>query len=157
MAAPTPHLLVTQLFSRKDDDGRPVYSPEQVSHAVVFVLMAGASPGLTLPPAAEEYLGRLGAQLGLRPDADGTRVATVMAQYFASHPLHPALRLELTQAAGLVTHGWADLARGLARALSDDKPPAWLPTMAPPRARVGAGPLARDALKKSAPSRKKKQ
>lgn len=140
---------LSQLLDRKDERGRPWYTPEQVTHGVVFILLAGASPGLELPPAAQEYLGRLAAQLGVRPGAKPEQWAQTMADYFAANPLHPALRMELNGLAAQQPDGWVLLARAVAQRLTGEDPPPWLPTMKPAAPRVGAGPLAQNALKKN--------
>lgn len=113
------------VLDRKNDDGSPRYSDEEVLHFLPLVFLSvapSAAQRAALPDAVVGLLGLFADKAGIDPDGPPDEVARALERYYEAHPVNPELlqafqsfvREELLSAGGGEPHPFASFVEGAA-------------------------------------------
>jgi hypothetical protein len=137
-------------LSRSGPDGQPVHAPEEQRRLVplLFFEAGPAAAPLAADPAILPVLQAFCAEVGISSTTSPEEAVALVRRHFEERPLPPALLQELEAILAEVRDEQSATAiEGAARFLGLEVPTVPLAGRERPAGAIGAGPLARFALK----------
>jgi len=89
-------LKLSELIARKDANGKPIYTLEQIKDAFAVLLMSQNLPPDQLSSEAKIILAQFAAKIGfVGENATAAKLLPLMDSYLKNHPVQPELMQEL--------------------------------------------------------------
>ncbi len=82
------------LFERRNEDGSPRYTPQEIDDLVCAVLLSGGFEPDELPPRLKLVLIDFVQRIELPADALGPEMGDHIQRYYEQNPLNPELKVE---------------------------------------------------------------